>query len=173
MKAKFWFLGISAGLLLGCEKGDELKKADDTFTGNAVTYALQSASDWNIGGVVTIQEKKDGYSQVTVKFNAPSDEALQHPVHLHFGDIATEKAEIAALLQPVVGKTGVSTSTLQQLADESFIPYKQLITLDACIKVHLSASGAQQDVVLAACNIGTASKANPEGRTVVARCKSK
>jgi hypothetical protein len=58
------------------------------------------------------------------------------------------------------------------LADESTISYKQLIELNACIKIHLSSSGPDKDVVLAAGNIGEAAGDVSGGRLGVSVCKS-
>ena len=89
------------------------------------------------------------------------------------GDIATDAAPIAALLSPVLGSTGTSETHLTNLADESTITYKQLIGLNACIKVHLSDAGPDQNVILAAGNIGVAAaKESANGRVAIGTCKS-
>ena len=63
---------------------------------------------------------------------------IKHPVHLHLSNISTPDASVSALLNPVLGQTGISETSLTILADESSITYQQLIQMDACIKVHLS-----------------------------------
>jgi hypothetical protein len=89
------------------------------------------------------------------------------------GNISKQGADVTALLNPVLGKTGKSETHLTQLADESAITYDQLIQLDACIKVHLAAAGPEKDIVLAAGNIGKAAAIDSApGRSSVSVCKS-
>ena len=87
--------------------------------------------------------------------------------------LARPGADVALLMNSVLGKTGKSETTFNRLADESAIDYKMLTDLDACIKIHLGDTGAYRDIILAAGNIGSAfSKANPGGRSGIASCKS-
>ena len=102
-----------------------------------------------------------------------TDGVVKYPVHLHLGDLSINGADVAALLSPVVGSTGKSETRIDKLADETTITYADLIRLNACIKVHLSDSGAERDIILAAGNIGTAvSKTIAGGRIGVSVCKS-
>ena len=74
---------------------------------------------------------------------------------------------------PVDSKTGTSETILTQLADESTIQYADLIKLEACIKVHLSDVGPEQNIILAGGNIGEAiAKAAASGRIGMGICKS-
>ncbi len=92
---------------------------------------------------------------------------------MHLGDITTPDGDIAALLSPVNSKTGLSETKLTQLANETSILYGELIKLEACLKVHLSDTGAERDIILAGGNIGeSAAKAISSGRTAVSVCKS-
>lgn len=142
------------------------------FTGNETTYSLQSASQYNVSGIVTFKERRDGTSTVLVNLQGTSGNS-KLPVHLHLGDIATPAADVAALLSPVSAKTGISETTFSQLADESPILYADLIKLEACIKVHLSDVGPERDIILAGGNIGqSVAKAAASGRIGVGVCKS-
>lgn len=142
------------------------------FTGNETTYSLQSASQYNVSGIVTIKERRDGTSTVLVNLQGTSGDS-KLPVHLHLGDLATPAADVAALLNPVSAKTGISETTFSQLADESPILYADLIKLEACIKVHLSDVGPERDIILAGGNIGqSVAKAAASGRIGVGVCKS-
>lgn len=158
---------LSAFLVLACQ---DIDNAKSEFTGNESTYALAAGSQHNITGVVTFREKLDGSTLITVALDGTSGN-LQHPVHLHLGNISQDDADIAALLSPVTGSTGKSETIITQLADESKIAYAQLIGLDACIKVHLAASGPDKDIILAGGNIGKASS-NDAGRVGFGSCKS-
>ncbi|MDZ7650572.1 MAG: hypothetical protein U5K54_27420 [Cytophagales bacterium] len=89
------------------------------------------------------------------------------------GDLATPGADVAALLNPVDSKTGMSETILTQLADETNISYADLIQLEACVKVHLSDTGPERDIILAGGNIGkSVAKAVSSGRIGVEACKS-
>ncbi len=165
------FLGIVVGMsLIACQDNGNI--ARDEFTGNEVVYPLQQASDFNVSGTVSFKEKTDGSAWITVALSG-TEGNIAHPVHLHLGDITTPDADVAALLNPVTGKTGLSETKLTQLSDESAFSYKQLIVLNACIKVHLDASGPDRDIILAGGNIGSALSADiSTGRSGFGLCKS-
>jgi hypothetical protein len=141
------------------------------FTGNQTIYALQQASNYTVSGTVTFKEKRDGSAVVTIDLTGTSGNA-KYPVHLHLGDLTTEGASVAALLNPLVGNVGKSETTLTQLADETAVTYASLIRLNACVKIHLSDSGPEKDIVLAAGNVGAASTKSANGRLGMAVCQS-
>ena len=114
----------------------------------------------------------DGTANVLVELNGTSG-GVKHPVHLHLGDLSINGADVAALLSPVVGSTGKSETRIDKLADDTAITYADLIKLDACVKVHLSDTGTERNIILAAGNIGIAiTKTTAGGRTGVSVCKS-
>jgi hypothetical protein len=155
-------------ILFSCQEN----MSTNEFTGNEVTYDLHSASEFNVSGTVTLREKRDGTTQVVVKVTGTTG-ASKLPVHLHFGDITTPAADVAALLSPVNAKTGTSETILKQLADESEVSYSDLIKLNACIKIHLSDVGPERDIILAGGNIGASMiKSIENGRTGFVPCKS-
>ena len=162
-------LGVFAGALFGaCQENEKMSVE---ITGNEMVYPLQKASDYNISGTVNVKEKCDGSSIVVVSLTGTEGD-IEHPVHLHLGNINVSGSDVAALLNPVIGSTGQSETLLKQLADETPITYKQLIDLNASIKVHLAASGPDRDIILAAGNIGAASTDVSGGRAGVGLCKS-
>jgi hypothetical protein len=152
---------------MACQDNESAKSE---FTGNETTYALQTGSSFNISGTVTFKEKVGGSTLALVNLTG-TEGTLEHPVHLHLGELATVGADVAALLNPVVGKTGISETTITKLADESTITYSQIIALQACVKVHLAAAGPDRDIILAAGNIGS-SKGAVSGRLDIGVCKS-
>lgn len=159
---------IGAGLV-GCQENE---RAQGDFTGNETVYALQQASDYDINGTVTFREKRDGKAVVEIALSG-TEGNVEFPVHLHMGNISAPDASVAALLNPVLGKTGISETTLELLADESAVTYQQLIALEACVKIHLGASGPDRDIILAAGNVGSAAGVDDStGRLGIAACKS-
>jgi hypothetical protein len=159
--------GIALLVLLGCE---ERLDQEAIFTGNEVVYNLQAGSAYAISGLLTLKEKTDGSTLVSIVLDGTEGDVL-HPVHLHMGDLGESDAAIAALLSPVEAKTGKSETMLKQLADESPITYEELVQLSASIKIHLAEAGAGRDVILAGANIGTAISSNANARAGIAVCQ--
>jgi hypothetical protein len=158
---------VLGAVATACQENENI--SIDT-TGNEVTYPLQQASDYDISGTVNIKEKCDGSSLVVVSLTGTEGD-IEHPVHLHLGNISSAGADVAALLNPVLGSTGRSETLLKYLSDETEITYRQLVDLSACIKVHLAASGPDRDIILAGGNIGSSSDI-AGGRAGVGLCKS-
>jgi hypothetical protein len=168
---KKWILSaFICAAICSCQETENLTESD--FTGNETVYALEQGSSYNVSGTATIKERCDGSASISVTLSGTED-GLEHPVHLHLGDISTPAADVAALLNPVAGKVGVSETHLTKLADESSISYRQLIDLNACIKIHLASSGPDRDIILAGGNIGKAvSNGVTGGRLGIGVCKS-
>lgn len=154
-------------LLVACEEKSVQK---EVFTGNEVVYNLQAGSAYAISGVLTLKEKTDGSTLVSIVLDGTEGD-VQHPVHLHMGNLGEADAAIAALLQPVEAKTGKSETILKQLADESAITYTELVQLSASIKIHLAEAGPGRDIILAGSNIGTAISSNSNARSGIAVCQ--
>lgn len=168
MKRAIWGLMVAMGFI-GCQEKEDIKQE---YTGNEVVYALLQASDYDVHGTVTFREKVDGTAVVDVVLSG-TEGNIEHPVHLHMGDISAPDADVAALLSPVIGSTGKSETILTRLADETPVRYSDLLALDACIKIHLAASGSSRDIILAGGNIGAASTRDiTTGRSGFAVCKS-
>ncbi|HRI78423.1 MAG TPA: hypothetical protein PLR06_02715 [Cyclobacteriaceae bacterium] len=158
----------TALLMVSCQQSEVVSQ----FTGNEVTYALQQGSTFAVSGSVVFKERKDGKVSAVISL-AGTDGNGSFPVHLHLGDISTQKADIALLMNPVDGKTGKSETVFSSLSDESAIDYNRLTQMNACIKIHLGDSGPDRDVILVAGNIGTATTPTPTGgRLGIAVCKS-
>jgi len=161
-------VGIIVILLGACQENEAVK---GDFTGNELVYALEAGSVYPVNGTAIFKERKDGHTTIIIELSG-TEGNIEHPVHLHLGDISAPGAEVTALLNPVIGKTGKSETTLAILADESPITYATLIELNACIKIHLSASGPDRDIILAGGNIGSASSAKTYGSFEMGICKS-
>ena len=169
MKSLFATAALIVGMV-GCGTNEQ---AVSEFTGNETTYALQQSSRYVVSGIVTFKEKKDGSTLVEVELKGTSGNA-KYPVHLHLGNLSVQGASVAAQLSPVLGSTGKSQTSLTQLADETKISYQAITKLDASIKIHLSDSGLEKDIILSAGNIGIASANGlSSGRLGVAVCESK
>lgn len=142
------------------------------FTGNQVTYSLIQSSQYLVSGSVTYKEMRDGNTLVLVELKGTSGES-KYPIHLHLGDLSVQGASVAGLLEPIVGNIGYSQTIFKQLADETPITYTNLTKLNSCIKIHLSSTGPQKDIVLAASNVGSAAtKPLSSGRLDISICGS-
>lgn len=169
MELKRLILGlISIIALAGCQENEHLNAE---YTGNEMVYPLLQASDYPIQGSVTFKEKKDGSALIIVALSG-TEQGAEHPVHLHLGNLSAPDAAVAALLNPVIGKTGIGETQLLRLADEQPVTYKELLQFDACIKVHLAASGPDRDIILAGGNIGLAIRDLSSGRLGIVQCQS-
>lgn len=172
MKRFFTCVALAAALF-GCQDQNQ-ESAPSDFTGNESVYALAAPPDaaYDISGTVTFKEKKDGQAVIVVALSG-TDGDVQLPVHLHLGSIGEPDADVYALLNPVLGKTGLSETLLSHAGDETPMDYQKLVNLNACIKVHLAASGPGRDVVLAGGNIGSAFTNDTSARGgFFASCKS-
>ena len=162
-------LCVVALFFMGCK--DDKYVEESEFTGNEASYTLFQGSDLNIHGTVTFKEKVDGFTQVVVDLEGTGGD-ITHPVHLHLGDISIPDADIAALLTPLDGRTGSSITDLRTLSDETAITYKNILEMEASVKIHLEESGPGRDVILAAGNIGSIGDQLKNGRLKVAVCDS-
>ncbi len=162
---KYFLLLFASLLLFSCDNDDPT-----VYTGNQFVYGLGQASDLPISGTVTIVDRTDGQVELRIELKG-TESGISHPAHLHFGNMSTPDAVIAKMLTPVNGATGTSVSIFNNLSDESTINYASLIQFDGHIKVHLD-DGAEQDIILAAGNIGAAAKTATGGRQTIAVCKS-
>lgn len=154
--------------IFGCQESEQ---PAGEFTGNEVTYALQSGSVYAISGVATIKERKDGSAQVVISLTGTEGTA-QLPVHVHLGNISEADVDVAVLLNPLNAATGKSETIVKQLADETPVTYADLVAMNACIKIHLAETGPERDIILAAGNIGKAALDATSGRASIGVCKS-
>lgn len=171
MKTMYRLLSAAFLLVFGsaCQETDS---SVEDFTGNEVTYPLLAGSDYAVYGYVTFKERKGGSALAIVQLTG-TEGNMWHPVHLHLGDISEPDADIAVLLNPVKASTGRSETVITHLSDETPVTYAELIALYASVKVHLSESGPERDIILAGGNIGQAyTQANGRRAMEWAVCKS-
>lgn len=145
--------------------------ADDVYTGREMVYDLFQTSDFPVSGSVIFKERNDSSVEVNVNLNGTEGNVF-HPVHLHYGDVTTPDAEIAFLLNDLKGEEGISSTIVRTLSDESQFTFDKLQEFDGSVKVHLGATGADADIVLAGGNIGLNQSAPSTGRLKVPVCKS-
>lgn len=149
MKRLTWMAWIVVGLA-ACQKSEVVSE----FTGNQAVYGLIQASQYQVSGTVTFKERKDGSTSIVIQLEG-TDGTTELPAHLHMGDVASNGAEVAALLNPVNAKTGKGETILAKLANETKVSYKDLIKLAAYVNIHASLTGPESSIVLAAGNIGS------------------
>ncbi|QCK13570.1 hypothetical protein [Mangrovivirga cuniculi] len=125
-----------------CEKDDENR---------SINYTLISGTNYNTGGTVNVQQISNGV-KITIKLEG-GVEGMVHPAHLHFGTWDGD-GEMAAMLTPIDGTTGISVTELQNLTDDSSMSYDRFLTFDGSIKVHPN-DGDLRKEILAYTNIGT------------------
>lgn len=162
---------LLAVVLLSCQQEPE---AVSEFTGNEFSYELVAGSEYNVNGTISFRERVDGFTTVLISLNG-TDGTAKHPVHLHLGTLSTPQADVAALLSPVAAASGKSETLLQRLADDTPILYKNISKLEACIKIHMSDSGPDRDIILAGGNIGESyvkELSNPGRKSGIAVCRS-
>jgi len=170
MKSTAFVLLLSFLLIVqACQESNQALE----FTGRSYTYNLISASSFNVSGAVTFKEKTNGNTLVVVELNG-TEGNLEHPVHLHLGDMSTPDADIAALLNPIIGNKGKSETLLERLANETAVSYADLLKMEAYISIHLAEFGPERDIILAAGNIGAAYEKQIQSgrRDNIAICKS-
>ncbi|WP_378173060.1 hypothetical protein [Aquimarina sp. SS2-1] len=128
--------------------------SDDDDGGNTIeftTYTLAEVDGSMISGTATFTKINDTTTEITVALsNTPA--GGDHPMHIHMNDAATGGG-IAITLTNIDGDTGLSTTTVTQLDDETAITYEGLIAYDGYINVHLSPT--ELATIVAQGNIGS------------------
>lgn len=160
---------LSAALLLACTDKDE----PNAFSGQQIVYDLNQGSEFPISGTATFRERISGELELVIALTG-TDGDIEHPAHLHYGDISTPDAEVAVLLSPVNGNSGKSVTVFSHLDNETPFSFDDLLAFDGHIKVHQD-GGPNKHVILAFGNVGRAAKAGSttSGRVAVTVCKSK
>lgn len=130
---------------LSCSSDDN-EIIENDLTGRALVYDLVSASDENVSGFISFEERIDSSLTVTVEIDVTGEPNL-HPVHIHYGNYSDD-AEMAAMLNPVDGGTGKSQSEIDRLSNGSVFNFDVLKDFDGHVKVH-GDDGPNKDLILA------------------------
>src|SRR5690606_17578559 len=144
-----FYLFIAAFILGSCSYDDD-NNGDNNGDPNTKTYDLVSASDSSVEGTVTFEKNDDGSTTVEIELDGTS-EGDMHPAHIHVNS-AAEGGGIAVTLQPVDGDTGMSTTVVSALDDETGITYEELLDYDGHVNVHLSE--AEMGTIIAQGDVG-------------------
>ena len=123
---------------------------DDGATVEFTTYTLAEVGDSGVSGTATFTKINETSTEITVRLTG-TQSGGDHPMHIHMNDIATTGG-IAITLENVDGATGVSTTTVTALDNDTAITYEGLIEYDGYINVHSSATDLS---VVAQGNIGS------------------
>ena len=118
-------LGL-VGLVSMWLRARKMKDLKSEFTGNETVYPLQQGSDYAVRWYSNVQGENGWISTVVVVALSGTEGNIEHPVHLHLGNISAPGADVAALLNPVLGKSGISETYLTSCPMRPPVTYKQL-----------------------------------------------
>lgn len=105
----------------------------------------------NISGTATFYKRVNGTALAVLNIqNTPLNGV--HPAHIHNNDAATGGG-IAFTFNAVDGNTGLSSTQVETLDDNTAITYDDILTFNGYINVHLSA--AQLGTIVSQGNIGS------------------
>lgn len=106
------------------------------LTGESKAYTLAEKDVPSISGTATFYKRVNGTALAVLDIqNTP--EGGSHPAHIHNNDAATGGG-IAFTFNSVDGDSGLSSSQVETLDDETAIGYNDILTFNGYINVHLS-----------------------------------
>ena len=121
------------------------------LTGETKVYMLAEKDVANISGTATFYKRVNGTALAVLNIqNTPLNGV--HPAHIHNNDAATGGG-IAFTFNAVDGNTGLSSTQVGTLDDNTAITYDDILTFNGYINVHLSA--AQLGTIVSQGNIGS------------------
>jgi len=121
------------------------------LTGISEAYTLNELDVTGISGTATFYERVNGEALAILNIvNTPVDGT--HPAHIHSGSVANAPGGILFTFNPVDGNTGISTTNVAKLDDNTAFGYDDVLSVDGYINVHLSA--AELGTIVAQGNIG-------------------
>ncbi len=121
------------------------------LTGDSKVYTLAERDVPGISGTATFFKRVNGTSLAILEVQNTPDGGV-HPAHIHNNDAATGGG-IAFTFNTVNGDTGLSSTQVETLDDDTAISYDDILTFDGYINVHLSAS--ELGTIVAQGNIGS------------------
>jgi len=108
------------------------------LTGESVSYDLDERAVDGISGEVTFSERKNGNALAEIDLDGTPDGGV-HPAHIHMNS-AAESGGILLSLTPVDGSSGKSLTEIRAADDGSPFDYNDVLTANAYVNVHLSAT---------------------------------
>ncbi len=145
--AQFLCILFSVFLFISCDEQEEKEEL------RASIYTIHRANFNPIQGEVVVTETSPGILKIEITLSN-TDPKMEHPAHLHFGSVS-EVGELAFSLNPVVGATGKSITTLDKvlMSNGELLTYDRFLELDGSIKVHMN-DNFFKHMVLAFGNVG-------------------
>ncbi len=108
------------------------------LTGESKAYVLGEKDVDGIDGTATFYERVNGEALAVLEINNTPADGM-HPAHIH-NNTAVEGGAIAFTFTEVDGSTGISTTNVASLDNETAIGYDELLDFNGYINVHLSAN---------------------------------
>jgi hypothetical protein len=136
-------LVIVSALLTACSNDDDSEKGPlESFN-----FALVPVDNSGVEGMVTVSEKEDGTSTVTIELNGSTTE--EHPAFIYHGNVSQD-SEVAITLNACT--CDKSVTQISQLDNGAKISYDGLKAFNGHVKIHLGPNDLE--TVVAAANIG-------------------
>ena len=107
------------------------------LTGNKTIFNLTENDDSGINGFMTLEEREDNSTLVTVLLTGTTGGS--HPNHIHENTLA-QSGGIAISLTNIDGTTGIGVTEVSTEDDGTPITFSDLIEFDGHLKVHFSES---------------------------------
>ena len=109
---------------------------ENELTGTSKTYALATVDVPGISGNATFFERVSGNALAVIELTGTPADGV-HPAHIH-ANSAAETGPIIFSFNPVNGTTGMSSTHVEILDDETPFSYQDVLGVDGYINVHLS-----------------------------------
>lgn len=109
---------------------------ENELTGTSKTYALASVDVPGISGNATFFERVSGNALAVIELTGTPADGV-HPAHIH-ANSAAETGPIIFSFNPVDGTSGMSSTHVEILDDETPFSYQDVLEVDGYINVHLS-----------------------------------
>ncbi|MDC6403748.1 MULTISPECIES: CHRD domain-containing protein [Maribacter] len=109
---------------------------ENELTGTSKTYALATVDVPGISGSATFFERVSGNALAIIELTGTPADGV-HPAHIH-ANSAAETGPIIFSFNPVDGTTGMSSTHVEILDDETPFSYQDVLEVDGYINVHLS-----------------------------------
>lgn len=142
----------------------------DAAETETVTYDLPAVAESGISGTLVISKNVDGSATFHVKLDG-TIRGFEYPTHLHYGNLGVEDADVAYLLNPTSGDTGISETVVATLSDDNPVTYEEIINGQFSLKIHLGDDVDTKNTILAASNVGASF--DEYGSSVIAVCGTK